>query len=173
MVEKHNVNVVFLPSVIGYGETEGRERIGDDLEVCRAILQDMMNKEKAKVICTNTADEFAHLVSQLDLLIATRMHPSILASINNVPFISVIYEHKQVGMLEKLGLMDIGVDISDFSYAEFKSKVEYVWNQREIVKKQLSLKIPLLQKQMKTDLREILLKFMPICHDKGLLIKRA
>lgn len=157
LVEKHNVNVVFLPSVIGYGETERRERMGDDLEVCRKILQNMTRKEKAKIICAGTADEFEHLVRQLDLLIATRMHPCILASIKNIPFISVIYEHKQVGMLEKLGLMGVNVNINAFSYAEFKSKVEYAWSQREVVKKQLSLKIPLLQKQMKTDLGEIFL----------------
>lgn len=156
MIEKHDVNVVFLPSVIGQGETEKRESAKDDLEVCRMILQSMANKRKSEIACATTADEFESLVEQLDLLITTRMHPSILAAIKYVPFATIIYEHKQTGLLKKLGVEDTAIDINEVTFAKLRSRVEYIWNERMRIRHTLTLKIPAIQKETATTVKRVI-----------------
>jgi polysaccharide pyruvyl transferase WcaK-like protein len=160
MIEKHDVNVVFLPSVIGQGEAEKRENAGDDLEVCRMILQSMANKDKSEIVCATTADEFESLVEQLDLLITTRMHPSILAAIKYVPFAGIIYEHKQIGLLKKLGVEDTAININEVTFVKLRSRVEYVWNERKRIRHILELKIPVIQKETATSVKRIVSMYL-------------
>jgi len=162
LLTKHGISVVFLPSQSERAKAATKEKVPDDLELCLMILQKMIHKDKAEIFKVQTAREFECLVRQLDLLITTRMHPSILASINCVPFVSMVYEHKQKGLLEQLGLENNSVNIDEVSYDVLKSVVDYSWNNRGIIKKQLSLTIPELQKQIRDTLNEVLSKLITI-----------
>lgn len=156
LIMKYGLKVAFLPSQIGQSKAAIEMGIPDDLEACQMIFQNMLHKDKAEILNVQTAEEFESLIGQLDLLITTRMHPSILASINYVPFVSIIYEHKQTGLLEKLGLENTGIDINDVSYDTLKNKVEHAWKRRDRIKRQLLSRIPLLQKQIRDAVRGVI-----------------
>jgi polysaccharide pyruvyl transferase WcaK-like protein len=146
-------NIIFLPSCLS-----GLKH--DDLEVCRSILRNMTNKNKTRIIKVKTADEFKYLLDQLDLLISTRMHPCILACTNNVPFVSILYDHKQESLLEFLGLENCAVDINSISYDNLLSATMFVWNNKEKIKRLLASKVPTLQDDVRTKIRQAILKFL-------------
>lgn len=156
MVGKYAVSIVFMPSVVGQGETEKREKARDDLEVCRMIFQNMVHQNKSEMICAATPDEFVSLVEQLDMLIPTRMHPSILAATKHVPFVAIIYEHKQKGLLKKLGVESLAMDVNEVTFEKLRSRVEYVWNERTRIRHSLSLKVPMVQRQTATLVKQVI-----------------
>lgn len=156
LIMRYGVNVIFLPSQIGQGKAATEQKIPDDLEVCQKILEKMTNKKQACIFDSLIVEEFEQALSQLDLLITTRMHPSILASTNFVPFVSINYEHKQIGLLTRLHLDDVGLNVNEMSYETLKSKVEYVWFEKERIKERLLSSIPILQEQIRTCTKKII-----------------
>ena len=67
------------------------------------IVLNMVLQEKAKIIEIENLEEYKCFQGLLDLLIPARMHPAILASSSLVPFVSIMAEHKQEGLLKKEG----------------------------------------------------------------------
>jgi polysaccharide pyruvyl transferase WcaK-like protein len=160
-IEKHDVNVVFLPSVIGKGEAETRENASDDLAVCNRIVQNMRYKGRTLTLCASTADEFVGLVAQLDLLVATRMHPSILAAITHVPFAPIIYEHKQKGLLKKLNFEYGSLDVNEVTYEKLLLQVEEIWANREQLRRMLKSNVSKTQEATRRSVKQL---FLSIFH---------
>ena len=120
------------------------------------IYKNMTHKQKAEILPVQTIEEFSSLISQLDMLVATRMHPSIIAALNNVPFVLIRYEHKQAGLLLKLGLEDVDLSITEISYDGLKKQTQKVWNNREKIREHLSQEVPKMREHMKTRLNTII-----------------
>lgn len=59
------------------------------------------------------SDVQQEIISNSELVIGARYHSIIFAINNSVPFISLCYEHKMSGILEKIGLLDRMVDIQE------------------------------------------------------------
>jgi polysaccharide pyruvyl transferase WcaK-like protein len=153
LVKEYDADIVFLPSSV-----RGFEY--DDLEVSKAIVQHMINKNRVEIIGVGSIDRYSLAISKLTLLISTRMHPTILASINHVPFLAIIHDSKQVGFLEKVGLMDCALTIQalleDDSDERLIAKIKYVLKNREAIGDQLASMIPKLQTQTREKLSEVL-----------------
>ena len=105
----------------------------------------MHNNSNVKIIETSTAKELQNSLQQLDLLIATRMHPTILASTRNVPFVSIIYDHKQEGFLSDLHLEYCGLSVNDISFENLLSKIMFVLQNKVKIKEQMNNKIEVLK----------------------------
>ena len=132
--------IVFLPSS------------SDDIVICEMIKTRMKNTHHVKVIITEDAGKYESLVRQLKLLIATRMHPSIIAAKNSVPFISIIYDHKQIGFLQQIGLKALSIPIGKISHNKLKLIInEAIQNYAEI-KESLKSTVPKLQDAQTTKL---------------------
>lgn len=145
LVAKYGVNVIFLPSQTTSGRAMMKEKRPDDFVACSMILQKMLRKEKAEILSVQSVEEFDNVIGKLDLLIATRMHPSILASTKSIPFVAITYEHKQIGLLSRLGVSDVGIDVNHLSFEQLRIKTEYVWNERDNIRSRLLAKVPLIQ----------------------------
>lgn len=152
LIEKYGFNVTFLPH-----EISGLK--SDDLELCKAMLRHMIHKNKVKIIKVKTPEEYKNYLEQLDLLITSRMHPAVLACSSYVPTVGILYDHKQVGFFNQLGLSECIINVNKVSYERLLSKIELVWNNRERIKHQLLYKIPELQKDVRTKIRRIVSNF--------------
>ena len=76
-------------------------------------------KLKEKSACTNiivaneneNSDVQQALISRAAFVIGARYHSIVFALNNGIPFISLGYEHKMKGLLEKLGLLEFYIDL--------------------------------------------------------------
>lgn len=155
MIEKYDANIVFLPH-----EVSGRK--GDDLSLCKIIIQKMEHKEKARILKAKTLEEFESNIAQLDLLISSRMHPMVLACSVKVPTVLIFYDHKQTSFFKQLNLGCYTVNINEVTSEKLLSTTEYAWKQKDDIKKKLELIVPALQNDVRTKIKEACLKFLPL-----------
>ena len=132
--------MVFLPSS------------SDDIVACQMIMTRIENAHRAKIIVTDDADKYESLIRQLKLLITTRMHPSIIATRNFVPFISMTYDHKQVGFLQQIGLQAFSIPIGKTSYNNLKLVINKAIQNYTKIKETLKSTVPKLQDTQKAKL---------------------
>jgi len=132
--------IVFLPSS------------SDDIAMSQMIIARMKNAHCAKIIITDNVDEYESLIRRLKLLITTRMHPSVMAAKIFLPFISIIYDHKQVGFLQQVGLKTFSIPISKISHANLKLTINKVIQSYDEIKETLKSRVPKLQDVQTTKL---------------------
>ncbi|MDR0460131.1 MAG: hypothetical protein LBH62_01645 [Nitrososphaerota archaeon] len=58
------------------------------------------------------------------------MQPSIFATTLGIPFVEIIYEHKQVSLFRLLDLPEVGISVNNISIEQLLSKIHLVWTQR-------------------------------------------
>jgi len=147
--EKYGANILFLPSQTTKGKSMSVFGNEDDLEVSRTIQKSMITRfgkvDGAQILFTESVDMFANAISQLDMLIATRMHPTIFAAGSAVPFVEIIYEHKQIGLLKTLSLLEVGINVNDISFEKLFEKSDLVWNHRIEIRNCLKEKVAFLR----------------------------
>ncbi|MCW4024989.1 MAG: polysaccharide pyruvyl transferase family protein [Candidatus Bathyarchaeota archaeon] len=146
LLRRDDLKILLLPSQTTKGKAmsiSGRE---DDAFLSQLIQTEMeQGKEKnVETVITESVDEFVYLIKQLDLLIANRMHPSIFAAALGVPFVEIIYEHKQAGLLEKLDLSQVGININNLTMEKLLLKIDFVWSQRSEISHKLTQKVDFL-----------------------------
>jgi colanic acid/amylovoran biosynthesis protein len=146
-------DIVFLPhAVTGFK--------GDDQFICRKIMENMKQKSKSRIVNAQTLEHFENYLGQLDLLISSRMHPTVLGCLNRVPPLVIFYDYKQTGFLAQLGLENCAIDINNVSFEELLLKMRLIWNRRDEIREQLGLRIPLLQEDVKKKISEVCLSFL-------------
>ncbi len=145
-IEKYGVKVVFLPNfVMGFSH--------DDLNMSKKIVTAMKHKEKTEIITNSTVESYKLKLEETDMLISSKMHPAILASTGYVPVLCIVYDHKQTGFFQRLNMIDCTLDVRLVTYERISKKIEYVWNNRELLHESLKKQIPLLQSNVQLNLR--------------------
>jgi polysaccharide pyruvyl transferase WcaK-like protein len=157
MIEKYDLNVVFLPhDVTGFKN--------DDYDICMNILYEMRYKQKAKTNVFKNVHDYKRFLVQLDILVSSKMHPAVLAASSNVPFMYVVYDHKQTGFAKQVGLLDYCIDITAISSENLRRGMEKLWNSRKDIQIILEKSIPELKRDMKKKIRKAILSLhRPIC----------
>jgi polysaccharide pyruvyl transferase WcaK-like protein len=136
--------VIFLPSS------------QDDIDICKKIISRMKYAHRIKIIITNDVNEYSSVIRKLKLLVTTRMHPSLIAAKNFIPFISIIYDHKQIGFLSQIGLKKFSLPIGEISYDSLKLKINEAIQNYTKIKEKMKLSIPKLQERYKAKLLYLL-----------------
>jgi len=137
-IEKHGFHVLFLPHYIsGFAY--------DDLEISQLILENMKHRENARILRIDDLGEFKLVISQVDLLVSSKMHPAVLAVSGHVPSIAVVYDHKQTGFFRDLGMSEYTVRLQAADGSELLSRIEKAWLEREKITKLLGCHVPALQ----------------------------
>lgn len=86
----------------------------DDYNYFLSLKQRSATKSNIVVIDEGqNSDIQQKIISNAKLVIGERYHSIVFAINNSVPFISLVYEHKMLGLLDTLGMMEYGVDIQD------------------------------------------------------------
>lgn len=135
LLQKYAVKVVFLPSS------------SDDVPVCKNIMTRLKasNNHQIKLIITDDVDEYESWIRRLDFLITTRMHPSIIAARNFVPFYSIVYDHKQLGIMKQLGLQNYYMHINEISIKPFSKIIDQMLQEKTNIVNILRSNLPGLQ----------------------------
>jgi len=152
-IEKHGFSVVFLPHYV-------RGFRYDDLEVCRLILSNMKRADQASIVNARTVEEFRSLISQMSMVISSKMHPSVLAASAFVPSICVAYDHKQTGFFMTLGMNNCVIPFNEFSSERLLEKIDYAWSKRDDLRRSLLSRVPELQKDIKESIEKAMIPFI-------------
>ena len=153
VIEKYGFHVVFLPHYIsGFAY--------DDFEISKLVLQNMRNKEHARILKIDDLGEFKLTLNQLDVLVSSKMHPAVLAVSGYVPSIAVVYDHKQTGFFKDLGMLDYTVRLQEASSKELVARIDKAWSQRERTRRMLSVRVPVLQEKIRKTVRTAIEPFV-------------
>lgn len=87
-----------------------------------------------------------HIIGKLIAVIGMRYHSNIFSAKMGVPFVSVSYEQKMKGFMDKVNLSDYCIDIEELSFLMLKSKFELLMKKYEKNKAYL--------KSIKSDLKK-------------------
>lgn len=87
------------------------------------------------------------IISNLLTVISFRYHPNIFAAKNNIPFISISYEHKMNGFINKIELENLNIDICNANVNKIMEKLMYIEENYEQIVSHLKNR----NKELKTD----------------------
>jgi colanic acid/amylovoran biosynthesis protein len=155
-IDKYGFFVQFLPHYV-------RGFRYDDLDICRLIHRKMKNADRAKIIEANSVEEFISRIGETDMMISSKMHPSVLATAAFVPSLCVAYDHKQTGFFMSLGLSDCILPIREVTWDKLLSKIEYVWDKKDEIRTMLKTRVPILQEDVKKSIRLVLSHSIRAC----------
>jgi len=152
VIEKFDFNVVFLPHYINGFRY-------DDLETSQLVMDKMKNKDSISLVNVSSVDEFTKHLGGMNMVVSSKMHPAVIATSMCVPTFCIAYDQKQTGFFNDLELSECLVCVKDVCADNFRSKINYVWNNQEKIADQLNNKIPAL-KNITKDSIELVLKSM-------------
>jgi len=152
-IEKYGFSIIFMPHYVSGFRS-------DDLGICKLVLSKMKNADKAKIVDTNNVEEFKALINGVDMVISSKMHPSVFAVSAFVPTLNVAYDHKQTGFFLSLGISDCVISVREISYKNLLSKIDYVWNKKDSLRVLLKKRVPVLQKHVKESIALAMASFI-------------
>lgn len=113
LVRRHDASITFVSTcqgAAGYAY--------DDSEVARAIV-DRLPSDVADRVAVDSGfhrpEELIRMLSDFDLIVATRMHMAILGLAAGVPVLPIAYEFKTQALFDRLGIGDLVCDIEAVS----------------------------------------------------------
>jgi polysaccharide pyruvyl transferase WcaK-like protein len=141
LIENLNATIILIPHVYTSGV--------DDRIAINKIFHNVENKSKVKTIKNEyTPEELKGIIGQCDLFIGARMHATIAATSMLVPTVGIAYSHKMYGIIgEMLGQQKYILDIKELNYESLISKINDAWENREKIRKELEVKIPMVQER--------------------------
>jgi len=149
-VEVLDVSVVFLPHYVSGFRN-------DDLQISRAIYDKMKHRERAEVIDAASVEEFKSLISDVDLLVSSKMHPCVLASSSFVPSLCVAYDHKQTGFFASLGMDQDVISLQTVTSVKLFGRILDLWSRKDERRLFLEEHIPSLKAQVVRSISSALL----------------
>jgi len=114
------------------------------------LLQQFQKIDETKiVILPEYIDSYAQqlIISKLFCFIGMRYHSNIFAAKQKVPFISIYYEHKMKGFMEKLELTELMINVELISSEKIIKKFIYLEQNYEAIHKHLNTHVPFLIKE--------------------------
>jgi colanic acid/amylovoran biosynthesis protein len=135
--------IIFCSTCTGYG---GYAK--DDRVTAEEVRSRMKHKEDVLMVGEHLGPgTLIQIYSKMKFHIGTRMHSNIYALLAKTPVVAIGYEHKTMGMMERLGLEDQVVDINDIAENEIHKKVDNVISNYEEFKNKISAIIPEVRKE--------------------------
>ncbi|MBN2259200.1 MAG: polysaccharide pyruvyl transferase family protein [Clostridiales bacterium] len=152
-IKKYNTKIFFLPHFVnGFSN--------DDLQMSKSIYSQMINKENAEIIYEPNVEKYKVILQKMDVLISSKLHPAILASSSFIPVVCIIYDHKQTGFFQRLGMINCTLDVRMVSYEKLSQKIDYVWYNKKELSLSLKRQIPHLQNDIRQAIRKAIIPFL-------------
>jgi polysaccharide pyruvyl transferase CsaB len=126
MIEKYDVNVVFLPF-----------KNPTDLEVSREIAKAMVHKSY-ELKEPYDVDTMIAIIGEMRFVVAMRLHALLYAAIKNVPMIGFVYDPKVAYYLEALKMFGVQ-DLNGFELGEVKNYVDQIMLETVTIKERLAV----------------------------------
>jgi len=141
-----------------FPQVRGPGRFEDDRDITLKFwnrLQRIIPKERSKLLLPeNGLSPFwlMHLLSQTDLIIATRFHSAILAFIAGTPAIVITYQPKSLGMMRMLNLERFSIDMKHMDANAVMPLAEEVFLNSDKVKQNIIRKVEESRKRIRLKL---------------------
>jgi len=118
----------------------------DDVSLLKKFYK--LNKKKIFILPTNI-DSYAQqiIISKLFSMISMRYHPNIFAAKRNIPSICIYYEHKAKGFMEKLGRVDLMINVKEISASKIIDKFLYLEKNYNTIKEEIIKRTPRLKEE--------------------------
>ena len=160
LIEKYNVDIIFISMVSGKGKFDSDSTVAND------IVFIMKNKDRVKVVPNiYNHKEIKGVISKFDMFVGTRMHSNIFATSSFVPTYAISYLYKTEGIMKMIGQGKWVCKIEEIDEKKLVKEIERLWEQRDTVRKSLEENINSLEKKilLNTDKIKRLLKVYKTC----------
>jgi len=148
-IERYGFNVYLSPHYVSHLEY-------GDSEICKLILNEMKNKNKAKIVVAENVEEFKSLLDHMDMIITSKMHPGVMGVSGYVPTLFIAYDHKQTGLFRQLRMEDYIIPITETTCEKMLEKIDLAWKERENIAASLKARIPVMQEDIRKSVKEAL-----------------
>ena len=116
MIEKYKASVLFIPMVIKKRTKDYHKHLECDDELFEKIIEKMKNKSSAILIDEDcTSQDLMGVLSQMQLVIAARLHVLLLASAAKVPVVALEYAPKIKSFMKLINRSRFSIDIDKLS----------------------------------------------------------
>ena len=137
------VQLVFLSSTYAAGDYDR-----SDPDIGKTFRNRMNNPGALKIVEREyPVQVLKGMYGRMDLVVSTRMHPTILASAMKVPVIALAYEYKGVEVLNALGLGEYAVSLKDATADDVIALARKALAEKETIAGHLEERIPEIQRQ--------------------------
>jgi len=125
----------------------------DDREACTIIKEKLAYKDKVKVISSDyDINEIKGIIGRCEMFIGCRMHSTIAAVSMCVPTVATVFGIKFDEVIGNIISRDehfIDIEYPDYKVliCELKSKVDYVWQNRDRIRSELRETISITKEQ--------------------------
>lgn len=109
---RDDMSIVMLPQTFSQGGMH------DDVNLFRMIADKLNDRRVIVTADCYSSDIQQSIIRNAEFLIGARYHSIVFAINNNIPFISLSYEHKMTGLLETLGLSANQIDFSQVMFSK-------------------------------------------------------
>ncbi|MHC4772454.1 MAG: polysaccharide pyruvyl transferase family protein [Planctomycetota bacterium] len=117
----------------------------DDYWIVQQAIQTLHRPEPILVIKgDNSAGVLKAVISETDLIIASRFHSVVAAISTATPFLAVGWAHKYIELCRSVGMEDAAFSFDQLSDNDFLSVLKQAWHQREQTKSKLHQAVPIL-----------------------------
>lgn len=127
LIRNYNAHIVFLPF----------ER-QTDLEESIAVSR-LMGHDKNVIVLKEyySHSDVQEIISQMDLIIGMRLHSLILAALQKVPSVAIVYHPKVQSFLRITDQEETGLDLFELQALKLIEKVEYVMRDSAEIQKKI------------------------------------
>jgi len=130
-------------------EINADSEIRDDRYLCELIVSALRDKENIGAITTReSSSNLKSLIGQLDLLIGSRFHSIVAALSSRVPCVVLGWSHKYDELMGMVGLERYVIRHEELEQEKILEIIAEAWNHRKDLSKQLSHRLPAIEKSV-------------------------
>jgi len=153
-------------SIIIFAQARGPGDFENDIYISRSLFEELKGSIPDKHLlfidlpATVSPYRIIDILSQVDLIIATRFHSAIFALISGVPAISVEYQPKSKGVMELLGLEHYCVSIDKIDADHILHLVEDIFSKSPEISGKILEKVRNIRKTIEEELESSIKSFL-------------
>lgn len=132
---RHSAEIVFVPHVTGPSEAK-------DDRVAAERVRELMDHESHAVRADLSPADVKALIAGTSWFLGCRMHANIAALSSRVPTVAIAYSHKTPGIMERLGLDEYVLDVSQVTRSTLNNSLDRLVASSDSVRAHLEKVLP-------------------------------
>lgn len=133
-----------------FNQVSGPSLVEDDRVPTKLFFEDLTRDGVDAIYVDDDLDPdvLKACYGQMDMFVASRLHSGIFSFGMGVPTLFIGYLTKTMGLLESLGMPDIGLDISNFNPDILFSKLTWLWDNLDEQQARIQAKLVEIENEM-------------------------
>jgi colanic acid/amylovoran biosynthesis protein len=153
-------------SIIIFAQARGPGVFENDIPISHSLLCDLRQHIPERHLAFMEFDsavspfKIIGLLSQVDLIIATRFHSAVFALLSGIPAVSIGYQPKSRGVMQLLDLEEYCIDIAEMDSNAIFRMVESILENRQYLSRKIQKNVDRLRGEMESKLKDCLNGFL-------------